>query len=92
MPSIEYHIRRSVEKTGKPYREMHEWLDDKRLPYKERLSRHNIFKVKRNMKIVESMFGEDAAKEFLRHLMYDYRRELPLKLLMKPAGWLKRKL
>ena len=28
MPTIEKHIQKSIERTGKEYKEIHEWIDD----------------------------------------------------------------
>jgi hypothetical protein len=39
MPSIEKHIEISLRRTGKPYREVHEWIDD---PQKKN-ERHDIY-------------------------------------------------
>ncbi|MBI5551796.1 MAG: hypothetical protein HY911_09840, partial [Desulfobacterales bacterium] len=41
MPSIEKHIEVSTQRTGKSYREVHEWIDDPQ--YKN--ERHDITRV-----------------------------------------------
>ena len=70
MPPVKDHIKSSFRRTGKDYRELHEWMDSE---YKNPsgLKRHDIINIPENMKIVEKNFGKDAVKEFLWHLKED---------------------
>jgi len=69
MPSIEKHIQASLARTGKEYREIHEWLDD---PEKKN-ERHDITKVLKLAKMFEEKHGEEAAQEYVHHLSDDLK-------------------
>ena len=64
MPSIEKHIQTSLERTGKEYREIHEWIDD----FEKKNERHNITKVLEVGKMFEEKYGKEAAQEYVQHL------------------------
>ena len=67
MPPIENHIKKSLERTGKEYREIHEWIDD---PDKK-AERHDIGRVLEFSKMFEKKYGEEAAQEYIVHLTDD---------------------
>ena len=69
MPPIEKHIQTSLARTGKEYREIHEWLDD---PEKKN-ERHDITKVLKLAKTFEEKYGEEAAQEYVYHLSDDLK-------------------
>ncbi|MBI2046931.1 hypothetical protein HYT26_02085 [Candidatus Pacearchaeota archaeon] len=71
MPPVKEHIKSSFRRTGKAYRELHEWIDSE---YKNPsgLRRHEIINIPENIKIVEKDFGRDAVKEFLWHIKEDF--------------------
>lgn len=83
MPSIEKHIELSLERTGKEYRQLHEWLDGKNVRYKDRVARHIISNIPKFTPVVEKKFGEEAVHEFLWHIEYDYKNNVLLRLLKK---------
>lgn len=70
MPPINEHIKLSLKRTGKEYRELHGWMDSE---YKNPsgLRRHEIINIPENIKTVEKNFGRDAVKEFLWHIKDD---------------------
>ncbi len=70
MPPVKDHVKSSFKRTGKGYKELHEWMD---FEYKNpsRLKRHEITNIPENIKIVEKNFGEDAVREFLWHIKED---------------------
>lgn len=70
MPPVKDHIKSSIIRTGKGYRELHEWMDSE---YKNPsgLKRHEIINIPENIKIVEKNFGRSAVKEFLWHIKED---------------------
>lgn len=72
MPSIEKHIELSLKRTGKEHRKIHEWMDGKRIGYKERIARHRITNIPKFLPMVKRKFGKNAVKEYLRHVEDDY--------------------
>ena len=67
MPPIEKHVEISLQRTGKPYREVHEWIDD---PQKKN-ERHDITRVLEFSRMFEGKYGEEAAREYVQHLADD---------------------
>ena len=67
MPSIEKHVEISTQRTGKPYREIHEWIDDP--PHKD--ARHDITKIPDTFQMFKEKYGEEAAREYVQHLADD---------------------
>ncbi len=67
MPDISVHIQSSLNRTGKEYREVHEWIDN--LPTK--YERHNWSEVLKNAKMLAEQYGEQAAQEYVMHLVED---------------------
>lgn len=80
MPKLEEHIRKSIQRTGKGWAEIHEFLDGKELSLFEKLKRHNVFVL--NIKEVREKFGEEGTKEYFYHLKEDYQR-FPFIILWK---------
>jgi len=78
MPPVKYHTKSSLKRTGKEYRELHEWMDSE---YKNSfgLRRHEIINIPDNIKTIEKDFGKDAVKEFLWHIKDDYESNILLK-------------
>ena len=71
MPPVKDHIKSSFRRTGKGYKELHEWIDSEYNNPSE-LRRHEIINIPENIKIVEKNFGKDAVKEFLWHIKDDF--------------------
>lgn len=67
MPSIEKHIEISMQRTGKPYREVHEWIDHP----EHKNERHDITRVLTVSKMFEEKYGAEAAQEYVQHLADD---------------------
>ena len=67
MPSIEKHIETSMKRTGKPYREIHEWIDDPEL----KNERHDLTRVLDVSRMFAEKYGEEAAREYVQHLADD---------------------
>ena len=67
MPSIEKHIETSIQRTGKPYREVHEWIDDPQ----HKNERHDITRVLEFSSTFEEKYGKEAAREYVQHLADD---------------------
>ena len=83
MPSIKRHIELSLKRTGKEFREVHEWLDGKNISYKDRVIRHNITNIPQFLLIVENQFGKDGVREYLQHIKDDYENHIALKIFNK---------
>ena len=67
MPSIEKHAEISMQRTSKPYREVHEWIDDPQ----HKNERHDITRVLEFSRMFEEKHGEEAAREYVQHLADD---------------------
>ena len=83
MPAIEKHFELSFKRTGKNYKDLHEWLDGKDISKKERTERHDIINIQKFLLLVEEQFGKDAAREYLYHLKEDYENNKFFKLYNK---------
>lgn len=71
-----FHIQRSIERTGKPFKEMHCWLDNcmlepfenlDRYPFQHRVERHT----REGLRQIQLKFGTEALIEALEHLKED---------------------
>lgn len=67
MPSIEKHVEISMQRTSKPYREVHEWIDEPQ----HKNERHDITRVLEFSRMFEEKYGEEAAREYVQHLADD---------------------
>lgn len=67
MPGIEKHVEISLARCGKPYREVHDWIDDP----ENKNERHDITRVLEFSKMFEEKYGEEAAQEYVQHLADD---------------------
>ena len=64
MPELSVHIQSSVNRTGKEYREVHEWIDNMDTKYE----RHDFSQVLKNAKMFTELYGEEAAQEYANFL------------------------
>ena len=67
MPSIEKHVEISMQRTSKPYREIHEWIDEPQ----HKNERHDITRVLEFSRMFEEKYGEEAGREYVQHLADD---------------------
>ena len=67
MPPIEDHLKRSLARTGKDYKDIHQWIDD---PDKK-VERHDIGRVLEFSRMFEEKYGEEGAQEYVQHLTDD---------------------
>jgi hypothetical protein len=70
MPPLDVHLKNSKERTGKDFREIHEWLDG---DPEKKAERHDITKVYEYGKMVKERYGEDALQEYLQHINDDVK-------------------
>lgn len=70
MPPIEKHVKSSIERTGKDYIEIHEWLDG---DPEKKAERHDITKIYENGKVIEETYGKEALHEYIQHLNDDLK-------------------
>ncbi len=70
MPSIEKHRTVSVERTGKDFMEVHEWLDG---DPEKKAERHDITKMYEYGKLIKERHGEEALQEYIRHIHDDLK-------------------
>ncbi len=80
MPSLKRHIELSIKRTGKEYKEIHEWMDGGNVSYRERLARHDISNIPKFLCVVETQFGKDGIREYLQHIKDDYEKSVVLKI------------
>lgn len=69
MPNIDTHVAISLERTGREYREVHEWIDNP----EHKLAHHDLSRVAEFVREITALFGPDAADEYTRHLQEDVR-------------------
>ena len=67
MPSIEKHNQKSLERTGKSYHEVHEWIDNP----EHKDERHDLTRVLEFGKMFEDKYGKEGAEEYVQHLADD---------------------
>jgi len=92
MPSFDYHCEECVRKLGKPFEEVHKWLDEffmaKWLPLLKK-TRHRQFRHhKEGIEQVRKMWGNEAAKAAEIHIRADldsdnYPKDNPIPLNQK---------
>ena len=90
MPSLEKHYKLSLKRTGKEFRQVHEWLDGKDLSISERIERHDIANIPKFLPVIEEKFGNDGVKEFVQHIKDDYEKDIAfiaLNILKKLKFW-----
>lgn len=68
MPHIDKHIKSSMERTGKEYREIHEWIDG---DPEKKVERHDVTKIYAHGKFIEDNYGKEALQEYIQHLHDD---------------------
>ena len=69
MPAIKKHMQASLERTGKDYKEVHEWIDDN----EKKNERHDFTKVLVFAKMLTEEYGEEASQEYVFHLSDDLK-------------------
>lgn len=67
MPPIEKHVIKSLARTGKEYREIHEWIDDP----EHKNERHDITKILEFGNMFKEKYGEEGAHEYIQHIHDD---------------------
>lgn len=73
MPPTDVHVKTSIERTGKEYKEVHEWIDGDET---KKAERHDITKIPENSKIIEEKWGEEAVTEYVRHIHDDIKKRI----------------
>ncbi len=69
MPPINIHVEASLARTGKEYREIHEWIDDP----ENKNERHDFTRVLEFAKMLTEKYGEEGAQEYVFHLSDDLK-------------------
>jgi hypothetical protein len=73
MPSIDVHAKTSIERTGKEYREVHEWIDKDEA---KKVERHDIAKIPENSKEIELKWGKEGVREYIQHIHDDIKKRI----------------
>ena len=81
MPSDKEHAKLSKARTGKPFIELHKWMNEEYTNSRIQTKRHEITNIPKNIEIVREKFGDEAVKEFLYHLKEDYEYNNAYKLM-----------
>ena len=89
MPSIEKHIKLSLKRTGKPFGELHMWMEEEHKTLNTN-NRHDIIQIPKNLEIVRKKFGDDAVNELLYHIKEDYENNRAYKII-NTLGRIKKK-
>lgn len=69
MPELNVHIAASLARTGKEHREVHEWIENA----ETKCERHDFSKVLVNAAMFREKYGEEAAQEYVCHLVDDLK-------------------
>jgi hypothetical protein len=70
MPPIAEHIKASIERTKKDYKDVHEWLDG---DPEKKAERHDITKIYEYGKTIEGKYGKEALQEYIQHIHDDVK-------------------
>lgn len=70
MPTIENHLQISVKRTGKDYRDVHEWIDG---DPEKKAERHDITRIYEYGKMFEEKYGKEALQEYIQHIHDDVK-------------------
>ncbi|KJJ83647.1 metal dependent phosphohydrolase [Candidatus Omnitrophus magneticus] len=69
LPPVPKHLKTSADRTGKDYRELHEWIDDPDITIKAQ--RHDITKIYEYGAIFEEKYGKEGVQEYIAHIHDD---------------------
>ena len=69
MPEVRKHIDQSVRRTGREYKEVHEWLDDAQ----KKKERHDVTRMMEFGTMFRERYGEESLKEYVAHLHDDMK-------------------
>ncbi|HBG92177.1 MAG: hypothetical protein A3J81_00590 [Nitrospirae bacterium RIFOXYB2_FULL_43_5] len=73
MPPTDVHIKTSIERTGKEYKEVHEWIDKDEA---KKVERHDITKMPQHIKEIELKWGEEGVREYVQHIHDDVKKRI----------------
>jgi len=62
-------MQESSERTGKDYREIHEWIDNP----ESKIERHDLGRVLEFGNMFQAKYGDEGANEYVRHLQDDLK-------------------
>lgn len=83
MPPVEKHVELCMKRTGKSFREVHEWMDSKEIGMEEIVARHDIANILRFLPIIKKQFGEEGIKAYLQHIKDDYENNMMQRILRR---------
>ena len=83
MPSINEHLKLSLKRTGKNYKELHEWIEGVNATPKDHKERHDILKIPQFLPIIEERFEKEGTLEYLQRIKDDYEQTKILNLIRK---------
>lgn len=71
MPPVAKHLKISLDRTGKEYREVHEWLDDTDPEVKAK--RHDVKKIGEYGSMISEQYGTEGLQEYIMHIQDDMK-------------------
>jgi hypothetical protein len=71
MPPVPVHLKTSLSRTGKDYKEVHEWIDDPDMEIKAQ--RHDITKIHEFGTMIAEKYGAEGLQEYIMHLHDDIK-------------------
>ena len=90
MPKINEHFKLSLKRTGRDYKELHEWVEGFHSSKKEKEDRHDILKIPQFLPFVEDKFSKEGVQEYLYHIKEDYEKSKAYrlaKIILKLKFW-----
>jgi len=73
MPSIDVYVKTSLERTGKEYKEVHEWTDKDET---KKINRHDVTKIHENIEEIKLKWGEEGVQEYIQHIHDDIKKRI----------------
>lgn len=73
MPPVAKHCQISQARRGREFRELHEWIDN---DPRHKATRHDLSQVLTLAEAADNLFGPEAGRELLQHLLDDLKAKL----------------
>lgn len=67
MPPVTFHCQSSMKRTGREWKEVHEWIDDP----DHKNERHDFTRILDFAPMIREKWGEEGVKEYIEHLRED---------------------
>ncbi len=91
MPSVRTHCELSKKRTGRTYRELHEWMDPGSTNERLARERHDIINIPQHIPYIRQTWGDEGVKEFLQHIKDDGKTDFVSRVLFRLTDLFKTK-